>query len=189
MIWKELSLLGAWIIDASILRWAELTSKFSKGMLKPSEIIDLLLKDERTRQIDDAKKIYFNHKHELICTWTSSVLSNFEIDHIIPFSLWKNNDLWNLVPTSPKVNREKSDKIVTISLINRAKDNILDNWRFFVKADDKRFFNEAKILTGSYINRSNWENDLFAGLKEAVECTAIQRGIKRWEPKTSTSSQ
>ncbi len=181
-IWKELSLLGSWIIDASILRWAELSSKFSKGKLKPSLIFDLLIIEEKTRQIEDAKRIYLKHKNEIRCTWTSRNVQNFEIDHIIPFSLWKNNDLWNLVPSSPQINRAKSDKIVTMSLVEKAKDNIINDWKLLFKHEETRFLNEAKILIGNYLKKSNWENSLFAGLKEAIECTATQRGIERWEP-------
>ncbi|HOP97384.1 MAG TPA: GNAT family N-acetyltransferase [Verrucomicrobiota bacterium] len=31
----------------------------------------------------------------------------FEIDQAIPFALWKNNDLWNLLPALPAINNEK----------------------------------------------------------------------------------
>jgi len=182
LIWKELTLLGSWIIDSTILRWAELTSKFSKGQLKPSSIIDLLLKDEKSRQIIDARRIYSEHK-EIRCVWTSQLITDFDVDHIIPFSLWKNNDLWNLVPARSSVNRIKSDKLVTNSHLIKSKDNIIYYWKILIENEETRFLNEAKILSGKYLKKQNWENSLFSGLKEAVECTAIQRGIERWEPK------
>jgi 2-polyprenyl-3-methyl-5-hydroxy-6-metoxy-1,4-benzoquinol methylase len=181
LIWRELTILGSWIIDACILRWAELTSKFSDGKIKPSKVIDLLLINEKSRQIADAKRIY--KENEIIkCVWTSEDLKEFDIDHIIPFSLWKNNDLWNLVPAKPSVNRNKKDKIITNDLLIKVKDNIVDSWKLIYEKEEVRFLNEAKILVGNSINRKNWENMVFAGLKEAIECTAIQRGIERWEP-------
>ena len=42
-LWKELSLMGSWISDATVLRWAELTAEISQGALKPSQVIDYLL--------------------------------------------------------------------------------------------------------------------------------------------------
>jgi hypothetical protein len=42
-IWKELSLMGTWIQDATILRWAELSAKIAKNEIKPSVVIDCLL--------------------------------------------------------------------------------------------------------------------------------------------------
>lgn len=163
------------------MRWAELTTKFSDGKIKPSKVIDLLLINEKSRQIADAKRIY--KENEIIkCVWTSEDLKEFDIDHIIPFSLWKNNDLWNLVPAKPSVNRNKRDKIITNNLLIKVKDNIVDSWKLIYEKEEVRFLNEAKILVGNSINRKNWENLVFAGLKEAIECTAIQRGIERWEP-------
>jgi SAM-dependent methyltransferase len=182
LIWKELTLLGPWIADSAILRWAELTAKFSKGKYKPSHIIDLLLVEESERSINEARRIY-NQFAGLKCVWTSQLIKHFDVDHIIPFSLWKNNDLWNLVPSNPIINRNKSDKMVTNGHLVFVKDNIVSYWKVLHQKEPTRFINESKILTGNVLNKNNWENSLFAGLKEAIECTAIQRGIERWEPK------
>src|SRR5262249_27309208 len=47
----------------------------------------------------------------LVCVWTHKPLTgNFDIDHCLPFSIWPNNDLWNLVPTSPTINRGQRGK-------------------------------------------------------------------------------
>jgi SAM-dependent methyltransferase len=182
LIWKELTLLGPWIADSAILRWAELTAKFSKGKYRPSQIIDFLLVEESERSVNEARRIY-NQFIGLKCVWTSQLIKHFDVDHIIPFSLWKNNDLWNLVPSTPVVNRNKSDKLVTSRHLMFIKDNILYYWKALHQKESTRFIYEAKILTGNNLNKNNWENTLFAGLKEAIECTAIQRGIERWEPK------
>ncbi len=182
VIWKEFALLGSWIIDATILRWAELTAKFSRGLLKPSAIIDLLLIDERSRQIYDVRRIYSEHEN-IHCVWTSQLIKDFDVDHIIPFSLWKNNDMWNLVPAKSSVNRIKSDKLVSSNHLIKSKENIIYYWKILIENEETRFLNEAKILADTELKKNNWENTLFSGLKEAVECTAIQRGIGRWEPK------
>jgi SAM-dependent methyltransferase len=182
LIWKELILLGSWIIDSTILRWAELTSKFSNGQCKPSTMIDLLITEEKSRQIDDVRKIY-KQQQDIHCVWTSQKIMDFDVDHIIPFSLWKNNDLWNLVPTKSSVNRDKSDKLVSANHLIKTKDNIVFYWEVLFKNEETRFINEAKILTGQNLSKNNWENSLFSGLKEAIECTAIQRRIERWEPR------
>ena len=179
-IWTELTMLGNWIIDTTILRWAELTSKFSKGKMKPSSIIDLLLIEEKTRQINDARIIYTGLT-DLRCTWTSDPIQRFEVDHVIPFSLWKNNDLWNLVPAKTSVNRDKSDRLVSDTQLIKSKDLLIHYWEQSVEKEEYRFLNEARILSGKKLNASNWKNELFNRLREAVEYTAIQRGIERWE--------
>jgi hypothetical protein len=179
-IWKELTLLGNWIIDATILRWSELTSKFSKGTIRPSQIIDFLIPEERSRQVHDARNIY-SEMDDLFCTWSSHAITNFDVDHIIPFSLWKNNDLWNLVPAKTTVNREKSDKLVSEIQLVKSKDLLIHYWTELAGKEENRFFSEARILSGIILDRKNWENALFSRLKEAVEYTAFQRGVDRWE--------
>jgi SAM-dependent methyltransferase len=181
-IWKELTILGNWIADASILRWAELTSRFSKGIIRPSLVVDLLLTEERSRQIDDARKI-FRELNDLRCVWSYAAIQEFDVDHIIPFSLWKNNDLWNLMPAKPSINKDKSDKLVTADHLKKSKDLIIDYWKLYISREEDRFFNEAAILSGLRYDRKNWEIQIFSRLNEAVEYTAIQRGTSRWSLK------
>ena len=58
-MWRELSLTGSWIQDATVLRWAELTSRLSKGALKPSTVIDCLLSYiESEREVAEARNVY-----------------------------------------------------------------------------------------------------------------------------------
>ncbi|WP_418156223.1 HNH endonuclease domain-containing protein [Pseudomonas aeruginosa] len=46
------------------------------------------------------------------CTWSGRPLNQrFAVDHAIPFSLWANNDLWNLLQVDQQVNANKSDKL------------------------------------------------------------------------------
>lgn len=46
-----------------------------------------------------------------------------------------------------------------------------------------RFDYEMERFTGLFkIEPFNWENKLFSHFIEAIEYTAIQRGIERWEP-------
>jgi hypothetical protein len=46
-----------------------------------------------------------------------------------------------------------------------------------------RFDYEIQRFAGlDFIDPLNWENRLFSHFVEAIEYTAIQRGIERWEP-------
>jgi SAM-dependent methyltransferase len=181
-MWRELSLTGSWIQDATVLRWAELTSRLSKNALKPSTIIDCLLSQpEPEREVADARNVY-KRLEEMHCVWTGQpILHKFDVDHVIPYALWKNNDLWNLLPVLPEVNRGKRDRLPTQQVIRASKERILNYWgkvRFFHR---QRFDSEAKAFYGVF-DTGNWENRLFSGISEAVEVTAIQRGVERWEP-------
>lgn len=183
-IWIELSLMGHWIRDATILRWAELTEKISKGTIKPSEVIDCLLTIPiLERDIYSAKSFYDGLKWKE-CVWSGKSIPNeYEVDHAIPFSLWKNNDLWNLFPASSVENRNKKDKLPENYVIKKRKDSIVYYWRLIRERYPVRFEYEAGKFSGiDFNNNKKWENILFANFAEAVEITAIQRGIERWQP-------
>ena len=150
----------------------------------PSEIIDLLLTVPiPERDIANAKKIY-SQVSEKECVWSGKTLSDkFDVDHVIPFSLWRNNDLWNLLPVNSSINRNKSDKLPTHNLLTIRKDCIINYWRILRSVNSSRFDYEVSKFVGiEQLRNGSWELKTFNSLLEAVEVTAIQRGCERWEP-------
>jgi SOS-response transcriptional repressor LexA len=125
------------------------------------------------------------------CVWSGKALSNkYDVDHVIPFALWKNNDLWNLLPADAAVNNSKRDKLPEYALLSARKDCIIYYWENLRHAFPNRFEYEASKFAGDAIfKNNNWENRLFSSLSEAVEITATQRGITRWQPKVVYSAQ
>lgn len=111
-IWREMCLVGHWISDAIILRWAELSRSFTKQSVTTAEILArLLIVPVAERAVSDAKNIY-NKQYKLECVWSGKTLhsDSYEVDLVIPFSLWHNNDLWNLLPADSKVNRQNGKR-------------------------------------------------------------------------------
>jgi SAM-dependent methyltransferase len=183
-LWRELCLTGSWIQDATVLRWAELTEQLTKGAVKASRIIDCLLAvPDPARNVNDARR-YFHSLPDRVCVWSDRSLfaDDFAVDHAMPFSLWRNNDLWNLFPAAPVINAAKSDKLPTYGLLNRQRDTIINYWRGLDCALGERFAREAQTLLGrDPFIPSNWEARLFSRFVEAFEVTANQRGAGRWE--------
>lgn len=183
-LWRELCLMGSWIQDATILRWAELSEQINKGAVSTSKMVECLLTvPNATRNVSDARR-YFESLPEKVCVWTERPLKKaFAVDHALPFALWRNNDLWNLFPSAERVNKEKRDKIPTYELLHACRDRIIDYWKGLYSALDERFSRETQTLLGrdSFKNR-NWEKPLFNRFVEAFEVTAHQRGASRWQP-------
>ena len=183
-LWRELCLTGSWIQDATVLRWAELTEQLSKGCVKASRVIDCLLSiPDPARNVNDARR-YFASLPGRVCVWSERSLDQdrFAVDHAMPFSLWRNNDLWNLFPAAPVINADKSDKLPSYDLLHRRKDTIIHYWRGLNEALGERFEREAQTLLGrDPFLQVNWEKRLFPRFVEAFEITAAQRGAARWE--------
>ncbi len=183
-LWRELCLMGSWIQDATILRWASLTEQINKGAFKSSQIIDCLLTvPNASRNVTDARA-YFASVADRRCVWSDRNLpKKFAVDHAMPFALWRNNDLWNLFPADSRINNSKSDRLPTYALLHNRRDAIIDCWQGLYTTLDRRFVREAQNLLGRTPFRpANWETHLFTHFVEAFEITAAQRNAPRWEP-------
>lgn len=191
-IWRELSLLGHWIVDAVIVRWASLTERFSQRQgVRSGDVLPLLLaRPTPERATGIARQIYLARGVDR-CAWSDKRLSErFAVDHVIPFALWGSNDLWNLLPVDERVNGQKSDKLPSASLLSERRKAVIQCWTLLRDAVPEAFDRQALHLLGRSIGGPmKWEDDLFTRLREAVELTALQRGVERWAPKGVPSAE
>ncbi len=182
-LWTELSLMGYWIKDAVILRWAELTADIARGTVEAGNIIDMLLYvPSRERDVVDVRAVYASLP-QIQCAWTGiDIKSKFDVDHIIPFSIWHCNDLWNLLPVMPSVNNKKRDKLPSRSLLLERKDQLVYYWGILRGVYRNRFDAGMNRISGEIVPTNNWQNILFMNVAEAIETVAIQKGCERWYP-------
>jgi CRISPR/Cas system Type II protein with McrA/HNH and RuvC-like nuclease domain len=83
----------------------------------------------------------------LECVWTGvSLKDNFEVDHVIPFDLWHNNDSLNLLPASRVANSRKSNKLPSSKLLKKRKENIVNYWEALINLENAKFKKEAETL-------------------------------------------
>ena len=128
-VWYEIVTMGHWISDSILLKWAEFSAGLARSKnikLDKYEILSRLMESyEADRDTSVVRKI-IDQEQNPECVWTGvSLKKEYAIDHVIPYSLWKNNDLWNLLPSLPKVNLSKSDKLPTRELVIKQKDAIV----------------------------------------------------------------
>ena len=184
-LWREFCLSGYWIRDSLLLRWAELCERFSlridptihRGVVLPY----LIQPEDPEREQGLARRLYAEAS-PLTCVWSDRSISmaTMDIDHALPFSLWHNNDLWNLLPAASAVNRSKSDKVPTPEFLRRRQDAIVSNWRFAQQIETTVFQHELLRTLGRFRPES-WELDLFQHLSERAAQAIYQRGEEPWE--------
>ena len=176
-LWIELSHLGYWVSQAVILQWAEKTTSLGKG-IDVASVVGLLLAKEDIRSTAEARRI-FSKLPNLECVWTGvSLKDNFEVDHVIPFDLWHNNDAWNLLPASRVANIKKSNKLPSSELLKKRKESIVGYWVMIKEFEAVKFKKEAETLM--VLTDKNWQNTLFGQMSAAIEMTAMQRGVARY---------
>ena len=160
-----------------ILQWAEKTTSLGKG-IDVGSVVGLLLDKEEIRSTAEARRI-FSKLANLECVWTGvSLKENFEVDHVIPFDLWHNNDAWNLLPASSAANSKKSNKLPSSELLKKRKEKIVGYWEMLKNLEDAKFKKEAETLL--VLPATNWQNLMFGHMSAAIEMTALQRGVGRW---------
>ena len=178
-LWIELSHLGYWVGQAVILQWAEMVKNLDRT-IEVGYVVGMLLDKEDIRTTQEARMLY-QQTTNLECVWTGKSLKDkYEVDHVIPFDLWHNNDLWNLMPATKDANRQKSNRLPSSELLLERKDRIIGYWEEIRSLEDSLFQREAETLL--ILPSNNWQNALFGQLAASIEMTALQRGVGRWTP-------
>ncbi len=188
-LWAELSVMGRWVVDSIILRWAEftVTLKHQAPHVTKEQVVSLLLQHSAAgRKVDVARSAYdrvLAEHHSLTCVWSGLALKRFDVDHAIPFALWGNNDLWNLLPAAPKVNNAKRAKLPSRSLVETRRPGIVEAWEHLYVQEPALFLRHAGDFVGEPLAgfAGPQRATLFATFKDAIEYTAQNRVAERWD--------
>lgn len=170
--------------DSILFRWAEFSVNASKRNISIEKVVNEVLRSPITeRDISESKRIYketLKREGSVYCVWSGKKISAYDVDHMIPFSVWKNNDLWNLLPSEPKTNNQKRDKIPSPQLIENRKELILKYWHLLNLSQTHRFNKEIRVaLLGNHSN-SSWEHIGITQLKSSCSYLISGRGYEEW---------
>jgi len=176
--------------DSLLYKWAEFTKSASKGEIS----VEFALEKLRTypiteRDVQVAKRFYeelFRRQGNLECVWSGEAIktmNSIHIDHLIPFSIWKNNDLWNLMPVNAKVNSRKSDRIPSPEFIEERRDSLVQYWNLLMNTHPNMFQRGISLsLTGSPGSRADLMDLAIERMKEKCEYLIEVRGYEAWRP-------
>jgi len=184
---EAFKILGSFINgqDSILFKWAEFSVNASSSNLSVNNVLNEVLKSPITfREINESKNIYkeiLNREGKVHCVWTGKEISSFDIDHMIPFSIWKNNDLWNLLPSDSRINNQKRDKIPLPEIIERQKHIILDYWSLIYESQAQRFQKEMQVsLLGNH-SFDSWRNLSISQLQNSCDYLIEKRGFEGWK--------
>jgi hypothetical protein len=182
-------ILGSFISgeDAVLFQWAEFTRSASNGNVSLAGALEKLRTYPITeRDIIPARSFYDNLLRErsvLECVWSGKLVTrdSLHIDHLIPFSVLRNNDLWNLLPVTNQVNMDKRDKIPSPEFIEQRKSALKHYWNLLQKEHPRKFDRELSIsLTGVIDPASDWLEIAVQKLIEKCRYYIEVRGFDAW---------
>jgi hypothetical protein len=185
--YEAFKILGSFINgqDSILFKWAEFSVNASGNNLSIHKVLNEVLKSPITsRDIKESKKLYKNilqKEGNVYCVWTGRKISNYDIDHLIPFSVWKNNDLWNLLPSDSKINNQKRNKIPTPEVINKQKNLIIDYWGIIYEHQSERFKKEIQVALLGNHSFDSWKNSGISQLQNSCSYLIENRGFEGWK--------
>ncbi|WP_304888105.1 HNH endonuclease domain-containing protein [Rhodonellum sp.] len=187
--YSAFQILGSFISgqDSLLFKWAEFSVKAASNGLKFETVLNDVLRSPVTEREATKSKILYKsileQEGHVQCVWTMQNINAYHIDHVIPFSIWKNNDLWNLLPSSASTNNNKRDKIPSLSLIEKRKERIIQYWELIFENQPERFEKEVKVSLLGSIPFDNWQYPALERLKESCNYLITIRGFEEWNPK------
>ena len=174
--------------DSLVYQWAEFTRKASGGTLAVAAVMETLrTMPETERAVSEARQVYtqlYQNYHHLACVWSGKPITDMgllHVDHMIPFSVWKNNNLWNLMPAYESINAKKRDMIPSPEFIEKRADAIVTNWNSMYEVYPKRFLREINLaLVGLPEQSSGWQDVALERLGEKCAYLIDVRGFDAW---------
>jgi hypothetical protein len=146
--WVELiqantvSILG-WIQYEKV-RWLQ-----SMNPEVPSLVYKLAPMDEKMRKLGHVRDLWecILEQRQILDVFTGNPIENrnYDIDHFIPWSFIKDDNIWNLVLSCPTCNLKKSDKLPDLqyldSIVNRNKGLLIETHK-----EDMKNYQSRKLI-------------------------------------------
>lgn len=133
-LWQTFGVMSLWVEALCIHEWSLFTEKVaqSQAQINRGTIYTLLTArpDNRRPLTWESNNIdiLLMEGNEFRCPWTERRIVNgvdYDLDHLLPVSVYPINELWNLLPSDPIFNRHtKRDRLPTPERLQRAKPHL-----------------------------------------------------------------
>jgi len=203
-LWQDIEKHSHWIEDSIILRWARHTITFNSGanalkttdvvLANPEFILGKMFELLSTKVTDerDTKRIREiidkdNVRESFHCVWTGKPLLNekYDVDHVIPYIYWGNNDLWNMIPSLSRINRSKSDKMPSEKAIRQQRNQFYFYWDLYHAKFPQLFATQINRALGCKLDSEkpgiNWKETALDKMVEKVETFTKRLGVQVWK--------
>lgn len=181
-----LSVIGS-ILNGSesiINRWADYSYKASKADISKELILQkLTVVPTNSRAISISEAFFKERKNsgKLYCIWSGKRLDEYHLDHLFPYSIMRNNDLWNVMPASPALNSNKSDKIPSAERIEKANERLGDYWSDLHAKHLELFQSQIKLSMNQEIQNNNFKpHSLIDSMLHHSDYLINVRGYESW---------
>jgi len=140
-LWETFRRLSLWIEALCIHEWSLYTERVNQHTEIDRGIVYKLLTD---RPNNRRPLTWERNRIELlmmegawfICPWTGRIIQSgtpFDLDHLLPLSIYPTNELWNLMPSIPDFNqRIKRDRLPSEHRLVNAQPHFIQNYALYL---------------------------------------------------------
>ncbi|MGR3397719.1 MAG: methyltransferase domain-containing protein [Paracoccus sp. (in: a-proteobacteria)] len=190
---RALARRDTWIEPALVYEWTRLMEGYARTQdrnLDPGQIARAMRWHEPDRDVAFARRAAAEvmASGKLFCVWSGRRLSEtvIDIDHCLPWSTWPCDDLWNLLPAHPQVNRHsKRDRLPSAEAREASQDRILDWWqRAWLRRENRatRFRVEAQASLPVVPETAGELSSVFFGLQARRFTLRADQQVVEWSP-------
>lgn len=192
-LWRALVRYDAWIEPALVAEWVRLMEGYARSQgreLDPATVGRVMRWHEPSRDVAFARRMAtaLMDGGTVFCVWTGQRLTEarLDIDHCLPWAAWPCDDLWNLLPADPVVNRHgKRDRLPAAEALERSMDRIVDWWEkawLRQPGTAERFQAEARASLPLIEGANDGLRPIFEGLQARRFALHADQQIAEWRP-------
>lgn len=135
-LWRALQRFSVWVEPALVTEWKRLMAHYAERQgraLTTGTMEQALAWREPQRDVRLARERIEALRatgEPIHCVWSGRQLRRdaLDVDHCIPWAAWPCDDLWNLVPASPRVNSDKGARLPDAATLQEAEDRLKAWW-------------------------------------------------------------
>ena len=134
-LYTALQRFDAWIEPALLAEWARLIKGYALRQhrtVDENTLVAALAWSDPARDVGLARgqALQLLESGGLQCVYSGKRLTanTLDIDHCLPWHAWPCSDLWNLMPATSQLNRQKSDRVPSEVMLSGAQTRIQDWW-------------------------------------------------------------
>jgi len=125
--------------------------------------------------------------HEFVCLWTQKrigVQTSYDMDHLVPVSIYPINEMWNLVPTDGYFNQHrKRDRLPTLKRLETARPILVQTYATYITAQPiaAALFEDARLrFSGLEPQATTFASELALATVAFMQRLAESRNIARF---------
>jgi len=191
-LWDTFRRLSLWVEALCIHEWSLYTERVNRHTEIDRGLVYRLLTDrpDNRRPLTwerNQVELLIMEGSTFICPWTGRIIRQgtpFDLDHLLPLTIYPTNELWNLMPSIPEFNqRIKRDRLPSSQRLAKAQPYFVQNYDLYLLEDELKRALREDVSIRFPIPQTNakvFSKTLAQSVVSLIEQVADARNIARF---------